>query len=239
MKSRLKPVFILVTIAVLVSGCAGNTDSNTSVSATSTAQTKAAQTTASSAAVTTTATTTAITESEDYPENVITKNKDGEIQFDFDDALNNIYIAGKKVSFPDTVEDLGEGFGLRMANAVDAGSGYIGESIMYQGDEVGDVILKECTIDNYSVKNKVAFIAFSNRDEFNTISGIYKFRIGDMVSKEDVKKYFGKPTEEKLHSLYYRNPKNKKSYIKFWFGIGSSDDGIFQIEIATDDLWAE
>ena len=52
---------------------------------------------------------------ETYPDTVIIREltEDNPLQFDWDEAMKNIYIAGKKFSFPDTVADLGEGFSLQ------------------------------------------------------------------------------------------------------------------------------
>jgi hypothetical protein len=145
-----------------------------------------------------------------YPETVIIREptEDNPLQFDFYEALNNIYICEKKVSFPETVADLGEGFSLE-GIPINNEDGTVADGLLYYGVDVGGVIL-EGTVDNYGDNSKITYIMLSTLDENSEQQGIYKFRMGDTVSKEDIVAYFGLPTSEGSYSLVYEFEDSQK-----------------------------
>jgi len=169
---------------------------------------------------------------EDYPDNVIIRDVPGEIQFDFDEALKNIYIANNKVSFPKIVAELGEGFHLQNL-PLDNENGCITEGLLYNGQDVANVFLVNCTTNNYDVNSEVAAVSFSNMGDYPEQQGIYKFRIGDKVTKEDIIAFFGQPTSEETNSLYYEQLKPKERYIKFTILYDTMYEGLLNIFVVT------
>ena len=166
-----------------------------------------------------------------YPDTVIIREptEDNPLQFDFYEALNNIYIAETKVSFPRTIADLGEGFSLE-GLPVDVEDGTVADGLLYYGVDVGGVIL-EGTVDNYGDNSKIVYIMLSVLDKNSEEQGLYKFRIGDVVSHEDVIAYFGMPTAETEQSLTYEFEPSKK-HLHFLFDTLLSDQTLLWITIS-------
>ncbi|GHV48992.1 hypothetical protein FACS189499_09590 [Clostridia bacterium] len=153
---------------------------------------------------------------DEYPETVIIREptEDNPLQFDFDEALNNIYIGNKKMSFPETLADLGEGFSfegrpLESMPSEDISSHVtVIDGVMYDGKKIGEVFV----IDNekdYDENSKIIefYLDINNGNrnlkDFYSMQGIYKFRIGQKLTKQEVKNYFGEPTSEGKMGLKY------------------------------------
>lgn len=201
MKNRVRLVLILLLAALLFSGCGGQNPPEISGPA-------------ASSSVTAAPSVVPTTSVDSYPDNVIINDVPGEIQFDFDEALKNIYIADKKVSFPKTVAELGEGFGFENL-PLDNENGSITDGLFYNGQDVANVFLINCMINSYDVSSEVSAVCFSNMADNPEQQGIYKFRIGDKATKEDIIAFFGQPTSEEVNSLYYEQVKPRERYIEF------------------------
>jgi hypothetical protein len=96
------------------------------------------------------------------PETVIIRDTVDEynpLQFDFEEALNNIYIRGERMNFPKTPADFGEGFSFSdSARNTSEGVG-VSVRLNYLDETVGTVIiLIDCTIDNYDFNSEVIYI---------------------------------------------------------------------------------
>jgi len=167
-----------------------------------------------------------------YPDTVIIREptEDNPLQFDFYEALNNIYIAETKVSFPRIITDLGEGFRLEGMPLDVEGGGLVADGLRYNGVDVGGVIL-EGTADNYDDSSKIVHLMLSAFDENSEQHGIYTFRVGDVVSHEDIIAYFGVPTAEGKHSLVYELEESKK-HIKFLFNTVSEEQTLLWVAIS-------
>ncbi|MDR2749910.1 MAG: hypothetical protein LBC41_04545, partial [Clostridiales bacterium] len=129
---------------------------------------------------------------EKVPDNVIIRDTPGELQFDIDEAMKNIYIQGKKVPFPDTVANMGNGFSLD-SNASDVrndieyyGFDEVITDVLYEGKVIGEAILKASAAD-LDANDPILYLSLMKSDDMDKWQGIYKFRLGDDISKEDIK----------------------------------------------------
>ncbi|GHV48990.1 hypothetical protein FACS189499_09580 [Clostridia bacterium] len=170
---------------------------------------------------------------DEYPETVIIREptEDNPLQFDFDEALNNIYIGNKKMSFPETLADLGEGFsfeGRPLENLLESIPNYVTvvDGLMYNGKKIGAVFVID-NEKNYDKNSKIISLKLDinngnrNLKDVYSTQGIYKFRIGQKLTEQDIKDYFGKPTSER--GLVYVD---ENRYINFT--IDETDNESFQ-----------
>lgn len=167
---------------------------------------------------------------ETYPDNVIIRDVPDEIQFDWDEALKNIYIAGKKVVFPNTVADLGDDFNLQGIPVDNNGS--VTDGLLYKGKKIGHVMLFSYNGSNYNKNSPVVWISLNDSadDSLKTLQGIYKFHICDKVKKDDIIAYFGKPTQETRKTLLYSLEDDKK-FIRF----SLDEEGLYSIDIMVEN----
>ena len=66
----------------------------------------------------------------------------GDIEANFDEALKHVTICGKKVSFPFTLDDLGDEFDIDTEYGVYSGDDYVVD-LTYQGEEVSSICIKD------------------------------------------------------------------------------------------------
>ena len=154
-------------------------------------------------------------ETDEYPDNVIVRDIPGEIQFDWDEAMANIYIAGKKVGFPKTVADLGEGFSFE-GKPLQNEDGTVTDGLMYNGKKVttlGVVGQKETYDENSVVKNMFLDMYLNICYEGNVI---YGFSIGSHVTHSEIVDFFGTPTFINARSVHYANDASHEEYIADW-----------------------
>ncbi|MDR0984287.1 MAG: hypothetical protein LBL93_04685 [Ruminococcus sp.] len=140
--------------------------------------------------------------------------------FDFNDAINNIYLDGKKISFPETAEDI-----LRINkkyNLESEGDEYSDYGLtmvqVYSGDHSPENIIVELFYDfeHYpKLNDKIEAIYFS---EDLIGNGVYDFRIGDTISEKEIIDFFGEPTEKTIsakETVRFKYEKDKNHYLRF------------------------
>ena len=66
----------------------------------------------------------------------------GDIEANFDEALKHVTICGKKLSFPFTLDDLGDEFDIDTEYGVYSGDDYVGD-LTYQGEDINMICIKD------------------------------------------------------------------------------------------------
>ena len=154
-------------------------------------------------------------ESDEYPDNVIVRDIPGEIQFDWDEAMANIYIAGKKVGFPKTVADLGEGFSLE-GEPLQNKDGTVTDGLMYEGKEVAGIVVVGTT-ENYGINSTVTYLFLDMLTDVDYKgNGLYGFDIGTHVTHSEIVDFLGSPSFINHRSVHYSNDASNEEYITGW-----------------------
>jgi hypothetical protein len=140
--------------------------------------------------------------------------------FDYEEMLNNIYLDGKKISFPETAKDV-----------LDISPKY---SIESEGNEYSDYGLTMVQIysGEPSPENTIVelFYEFEHYpkldDKIGAVyfadgvvgGGVYDFKIGDKVSEKEIIDFFGEPTEKTTSnngSVLFKYEKDESRFLRF------------------------
>lgn len=94
-----------------------------------------------------------------------------ESDFDFSQAFDNVEVNGKKVPFPFTLNDLGEGF--TVDSIVEMGDGVCGGTLYYKEEEIASVYMKINVSEDFGNDIKINELTLStNSTPFIKINGI-------------------------------------------------------------------
>ena len=153
--------------------------------------------------------------SENETSSSITKIEDnyGNLNFDFDESMQNIFLFGKKISLPCKFEDWGDDFSLDEKVLVPVkGTDNLVVALLYKGDTIAMITLQDCQKEDTNKKSKTV-IRLSLGDSFNnpiTDSNWYNevievdfLGITFNSTQEDVQRILGAPTPKE--SAYYRD----------------------------------
>ncbi|MCH5205451.1 MAG: hypothetical protein J1F09_00770 [Oscillospiraceae bacterium] len=142
----------------------------------------------------------------------------GQAEFDFDEAVKNITLFGKKISLPCTGADLGDDFSFGAEGTIFEGGTYVEDDkvmidILYKGEIIGQVTFIDCeTYDDFSDKTMTSLSLGLNVDKFKLGEAVYKnllekmgyypdtiqFDMGGLSfdsTKDEVKEKLGEPDE--------------------------------------------
>ena len=105
-------------------------------------------------------------------ENQSSDNNEGqESDFDFSQAFDNVEVNGKKVPFPFTLNDLGEGF--KVEAVTEMGDGRCCGTLYYKDEIVAGVYMKISSKDEFNDNTKINSMDLSNLDiQMIKINGI-------------------------------------------------------------------
>ncbi len=113
-------------------------------------------------------------------------------------------LCGQNLTYPLTVESLGEDFSISEAESNGTGST---ANLLYNGDDVG-VLRFECAPDMVTGATAASRFIFIPDDDQLELLSVNGFTAKD--SLETAKKKIGEPTEEKGMTLYYKTSDNGK-----------------------------
>ena len=181
MKNKLS---LLITVAIAIStvGCNNNESSESSSKAETTGVI------ATSQAESTTNST----------DNNFNSSNVSQLDFDFDEAIQNINLFGKKISLPCKFEELGEEFTLESGVPVfESDLLYL---LHYKGERIGSVVLKNCNINEKPDDKDIIALDLDNYfiDEQFSVMGI-----GFNSTRNEILKTFGSPFKQNDMQLYY------------------------------------
>jgi hypothetical protein len=121
--------------------------------------------------------------------------------FDFDKAMDNIYLCGKKISLPTTLEELGSDFTFESIFKPSYASSEkedVLTGLSYKGEEIGSFILLNCTPENFNEKTTIGGISVKGLLQYEEEEGkqpidfgFYNLKLESKTSESELKSIFG------------------------------------------------
>jgi len=146
------------------------------------------------------------------------KRPEGE--FDFDDAMQNIYLNGRTITLPCTLKDLGEDntFGKDASYVTDNKEVSV-SIIMGDGNRLGLAKLVGCTIENFNEKSVIIGLTLNNlTSSASREIGFYGINfLGEKIKREEILKFFGNEMQGDINgnSFVYRKSEKQRIIIIF------------------------
>lgn len=152
-----------------------------------------------------------------------------ELEFDFYEAVQNIYLFGHKISLPCTIEDFGDDFSLDEEGMLsDSEYNLVVVSLCYKDNIIGNVILQDCELEDEDKNTKQidVLVLGDSYKQISTYDGWYKdiiqvdiLGISFQSSREDVRNILGTPAP--YEGVYYDTrlvyEKSEYEYIQMKF----------------------
>ena len=156
----------------------------------------------------------------------------GNLAFDFNEAVQNIYLFGQKISLPCTIKEFGEDFSLYEDGFVPIkGTNNLTLNICYKDEKIGSVMLEDCTATDKDKNSKRIFeLTIGNMftDNISRLDGWYK---GGVIpidflgtsfysTQDEIIKILGTPTseEDSFGDVVYRFSRREFVSIRFRYG---------------------
>jgi len=135
--------------------------------------------------------------------------------FDWDDAMQNIWLDGKKISLPFTLEELGEEYRFNERAHSDEEEQIVRTSIEKAGERIINATLIGCTVNNYNEKSIIIGLSMFESKTFPVDFGVYNLRLGQEISEEGIFDLF--KDESSIMSLEsgYEYMKSNGQYVSF------------------------
>jgi hypothetical protein len=146
-----------------------------------------------------------------------------------DEAFQNIYLFGHRISLPSAISEWGEDFSLFEGMATQTGNTnhFVG-ILLYKGDKIGLVTLLDCAVENNENRQVVNIILgdgfqhpidSSGGDWYEGIIQVDFLGVSFVSTKEEVMEKLGTPAEWERNSyrceLVYMKTENER--IVIWF----------------------
>lgn len=155
------------------------------------------------------------------------ESKQYEASFDFEEAIQNIYLFGQKISLPCTIEDFGDDFTLDESLIFQTeGSNYVAIRLYYKGKQIGAVGMRDYVQEEISGKQIVNLSlgdSYNNPPKdpwYNEEIELSFLGVSFSSTKEEIIEILGTPmpTERAFFEkmLVYDFSENGSIWIRFW-----------------------